>query len=108
MNVKKALRILESAATEGSEDIKNIFSSDYQNLRRSIMGSIPNIAWDKVKHAKDVSIDYTVDKAKVLDKSVHKRAWYYIGGAALIAASMGFLFGRGIKNGGNTRMMHKS
>ncbi|MBF0298258.1 MAG: hypothetical protein HQK51_06035 [Oligoflexia bacterium] len=97
MNVKEALKILESAAADGNDDIKNIFSSDYQNLRKAIMTSIPYLAWEKVKHAKDASVYFTVDKAKMLDKSVHKHIWCYIGGASLIAVSVGFLLGRGMK-----------
>ncbi|MBF0298145.1 MAG: hypothetical protein HQK51_05460 [Oligoflexia bacterium] len=97
MNVKEALQVLESAAASGSEDIKSIFSSDYQNLMKTIMKSAPNLAWEKVKNAKEAAVDYTIDKTEVLNKCVHEHPWYYIGGAAFISVGIGFLLGRSMK-----------
>lgn len=97
MNVKEALQVLELAAANGNDDVKNIFSSEYQNLVKVIMSNKPNLTWDKVKNAKDAAVDYTCDKAEIFNKSFHENPWYYIGGATIVAVGVGFLLGRSMK-----------
>ncbi|MBF0362360.1 MAG: hypothetical protein HQK49_15190 [Oligoflexia bacterium] len=97
MNVKEALEVLESAAANGNSDVKNILSSDYQNLRKAIMSSAPHLAWNKVKDAKDSALDFTCDKADLLNKSFHESPWYYLGGATIVSVAIGFLLGRSMK-----------
>ncbi|MBF0314851.1 MAG: hypothetical protein HQK50_02055 [Oligoflexia bacterium] len=94
MNVKEALQFLETAAANGDEEVENILSSEYQNLRKAIMKSAPHIAWDKIKQAKDTSMDYTVDTAKRIDQCVHERPWCYIGGVSLFTFALGLFLGK--------------
>ncbi|MBF0314853.1 MAG: hypothetical protein HQK50_02045 [Oligoflexia bacterium] len=82
MNVKEALQVLEEAAEEGSDEIKNIFSSEYKYLKRAITKNVPPATWEKIK---------------VLDKSIHNTPWYYIGGVTLIACGVGILLGKSMK-----------
>ena len=97
MNVKEALQVLENAAASDVDDIKQIFSSEYKHLRKAMATHAPHALWDKVKEAKDYTADYTVGKAKDIDKSVHESPWFYIGGAAILAGLIGFIVGRSNK-----------
>ena len=97
MNVKEALQILENAAASDASEIKEVFSSEYKHLRKALIAHAPHALFDKLKEAKDFSVDYTVEKAKTIDKSVHDNPWYYIGGAALVAGLIGFIVGRSNK-----------
>ena len=97
MNVKEALQVLENAAASDVDDIKQIFSAEYKHLRKAMVKHAPHALWDKLKEAKAFTADYTVDKAKNIDKSVHENPWYYIGGAAVLAGLIGFIVGRSNK-----------
>ena len=97
MNVKEALHVLETAAASDVDGIKDIFSSEYKHLRKALATHAPHALFDKLKDAKDFSVDYTVEKAKTVDKSVHDNPWYYIGGAAIVAGLIGFIAGRSNK-----------
>ena len=97
MNVKEALQVLELAAEKGNDDVKNIFSSEYHNLRKTLMSNAPHFAWNKIKDAKNTAVDYTIDKAELFNKSFHESPWYYLGGASIVAIGVGFLLGRSMK-----------
>ena len=97
MNVKEALHVLEAAAASDVDGIKDIFSSEYKHLRKALATHAPHALFDKLRDAKDFSVDYTVEKAKTVDRSVHENPWYYIGGAALVAGLIGFIAGRSNK-----------
>ena len=96
-SIKEALSILESAAAKDSHDLHKMLSSDYSHLKKAVFTSIPHAALDSLKEAKGKAVDYTVDKAKLLDESVHEHPWYFIGGTAVVATVLGFLFGRSLK-----------
>ena len=97
MNIKEALQLLENAAISDVDDLKQIFSSEYKNLRKAIVKHAPHEVLDKLKEAKDFSVDCTLDKAKIIDESVHANPWLYIGGAALLAGLLGIIVGRSNK-----------
>ena len=97
MNVKEALQVLENAAASDVNDIKQIFSSEYKNLKKAIAAHAPHAVWDEMKNAKGAAVDFTVDKAKEVDRSVREHPWHYIGGVALLAGLVGYLCGRSRK-----------
>ena len=97
MNVKEALHVLETAAANDVDDVKQIFSSEYKNLKKALTKHAPHALLDTFRDAKDFSVDYTVEKAKTIDRSVHNNPWYYIGGAAVLAGLIGFIAGRNNK-----------
>ena len=97
MNVKEALHVLETAAASDVDEIKDMFSSEYKHLRKAFLTHAPHAVWDKLKEAKDFSVDYTLGKAKSVDRSVHDSPWYYIGSAAVLAGLIGFIVGRSNK-----------
>jgi len=97
MNIQEAFQVLENAAASDVDDVKQIFSSEYKNLKKAMIKHAPHAVWDKLRDAKDFSVDYTVDKAKTIDKTVHDNPWYYIGGAAVLAGLIGFMAGRSNK-----------
>lgn len=97
MNIKEALQVLENAASNGNENVKEIFSSEYKNLRKAFFVNVPKAVLDEFKQVKEAAIDLTMDEAKLINKSVHTHPWHYIGGAALIVGVLGFVFGRSSK-----------
>jgi len=96
-NLREALAVIEEASQKDSSELKNMLAHEYGGLKKAVFLSTPESAWKTIKHAKEVALDYSIDKAKVVDRSVHDHPWYYIGGAALISSIIGYLLGRSSK-----------
>lgn len=97
VKLREALAIIEEASHSDQSGLKNMLANEYNGLKKAVFLSTPETAWRSIKQAKEVAFDYTIDKAKVVDRSVHDHPWYYIGGAALISAIIGYLLGRSSK-----------
>ena len=95
--LRDALSIIEAASQENGTELRQMLANDYHGVKKAVFLATPEGAWNSVKHAKNVAVDFTVDKAKDVDQSVHDHPWYYIGGAALISAIIGYLLGRSSK-----------
>ncbi len=96
-NLRDALTLIEEASKNDSAELRNMLANDYTGVKKAVFMATPESAWKSIKSAKDAAMDYTVDKAKMVDRSVHDHPWYYIGGAALISAIIGYLLGRSSK-----------
>lgn len=96
-NLRDALAIIEEASKHDNAELRNMLANDYNGVKKAVFMSTPESAWKSIKSAKDAAFDYTVDKAKMVDRSVHDHPWYYVGGAALISAIIGYLLGRSSK-----------
>lgn len=96
-NLRDALAIIEEASKNESAELRNMLATDYSGVKKAVFLATPESAWKSIKQAKEVALDYTVDKAKMVDRSVHDHPWYYIGGAALVSAIIGYLLGRSSK-----------
>lgn len=96
-SLREALAIIEEASKNDQNELKSMLANEYHGLKKAVFLSTPETAWKSIKHAKEVAFDYTADKAKVVDRSVHDHPWYYIGGAALVSAIIGYLLGRSSK-----------
>jgi len=94
MKIKEALQILEAAATDDIDDLKELFSSEYKHLRKALIKHAPHALFDKFMEAKDFSIDYPIEKVKAIDKSIRKNPWIYIGATSLLAIGLGFIIGK--------------
>lgn len=94
MKIKEALQVLEAAAINDADDLKQIFSSEYKHLRKALIKHAPHALFDKFIDAKDFSIDYPIEKAKAIDKSIRKNPWPYIGVVSLLAVGLGFILGK--------------
>lgn len=97
MSVKEALKILEDAAAKNDVNMKEIFSSEYKNLRKAVLSNAPEALWDKIKNTKNLSLESTKNELKDISKTIKENPWYLVGTAALVAGLIGFLFGRSSK-----------
>ena len=106
-NISEALKLLEHAATQKKDELKNVLSGKYANLRsaiveneESIAASLANAkarALDAVTHAKDVSIEKAREIARDVDQNVHQNPWPYIAGTAAVGLLLGYILGRNRK-----------
>ena len=103
-NISEALKLLEEAARQKRQELKNVVSDKYAHLRSVIAeteGSISKSLCDAGKHAVDAAAharDAGVEKAREIaddvDQNVHSRPWSYIGGTAVVGLLLGFMLGR--------------
>lgn len=106
-NIAEALKLLEEAAMQKKDELTNVMSDKYTNLRSLIlenegglMKSLANAkhhALDAVTHAKDVGIEKARDIARDVDKSVHQNPWPYLAGTAAVGLLFGYILGRNRK-----------
>ena len=106
-SIAEALKLLEHAATQKKDELKNVLSDKYTNLRDLIvesdggikksLGHTKDHAVEAVQHAKDAGIAKAREVAQTVDKSVHENPWPYIGGAVAVGALLGFILGRSRK-----------
>ena len=100
--VAEALELLNEAAKEKKEEVRDIISMKYKDLKESIFGS-------EIKHslgtAKKNAVEAAAkarnlgeEKVKVLatqmDQNVHSNPWPYIGGASIVALLLGYILGK--------------
>jgi ElaB/YqjD/DUF883 family membrane-anchored ribosome-binding protein len=86
--ISEALKLLEEAAKEKKDDLKNALSDKYSHLKNAIVETENNLAKslsDARKHAiaaaihaKDVSIEKAREVAHDVDKNVHQNPWPYV------------------------------
>jgi ElaB/YqjD/DUF883 family membrane-anchored ribosome-binding protein len=106
-NIADALKLLDHAAAQKKDELKNVLADKYTNLRDLIVendsslkktfGITRDHALEAIHHAKDVSVAKAREVAQNVDKSVHENPWPYIGGALAVGALTGFLLGRSRK-----------
>jgi ElaB/YqjD/DUF883 family membrane-anchored ribosome-binding protein len=102
--ISEALKLLEEAATQKKDELKNVMSDKYTHLKKVIVeaeGSLVQSLSDARKHAveaavhaKDVSVEKAREIAGDVDKNVHRNPWPYIGGAAAVGLLLGYILGR--------------
>ncbi len=93
-SLREALALIEEASLSNDRELKTLLSNEYNGLKKAVLLSTPETVWNRIKSAQETAYDYTLEKAKVVDKSVHDKPWHYIGGAALISAIIGYLLGK--------------
>jgi ElaB/YqjD/DUF883 family membrane-anchored ribosome-binding protein len=102
--IKEALVLLEEAAIEKKDDLKNMIADKCSNLKDMLVnveGKIeqPLQAFGKKAAetaicVKDKSIEKTKELADVVDEKVHKNPWPYIGGVGLAGLLLGYYLGQ--------------
>ena len=105
--ISEALKLLEEAATQKKDELRNIMSDKYTHLRNVIVETENSLvkslsaagkhAVEAAAHAKDVSVEKAREVAGNVDKHVHRNPWPYIGGAAAIGLLLGYVLGRNRK-----------
>ena len=106
-NIAEALKLLEEAAKQKKDELKNAMSDKYTHLKSIIVeaeGSLAKSLSDARKHAveaathaKDVTIEKASEIAHDVDKNVHRNPWPFIGGTAVVGLLLGYILGRNRK-----------
>lgn len=106
-NIAEALKLLEEAAKQKKDELKNVMSDKYSHLKNLIMENESTLvkslsdakkhAAEAAVHAKDVSVEKAREIVGDVDKKVHSNPWPYIGGTAVISLLLGYILGRNPK-----------
>ena len=106
-NIAEALKLLEEAAKQKKDELKNLLSDKYTNLRDMLVdaeGTLAKSMTDARKHAvaaathaKDVSVEKACEIAHGVDKHVHQNPWPYLAGTAAVGVLLGFVLARSRK-----------
>lgn len=83
---EEALRILNEAAIAEGARLKDLLSSDYENLRTAFDDLAPRVT----KQVRDTAGPYVTH----IDRTVRDNPYLVLGGVALGAIALGYLFGR--------------
>lgn len=105
--ISEALKLLEEAATQKKDELKNAMSDKYTHLKNVIVETESSLvkslsdarkhAVEAAAHAKDIGVDKAVEIAHDVDKNVHRNPWPYIGGTAVVSLLLGYILGRNRK-----------
>jgi ElaB/YqjD/DUF883 family membrane-anchored ribosome-binding protein len=105
--ISDALKLLEDAAIQKKDELKNAMSDKYTHLKKVIVETESNLvkslsdakkyAVEAATHAKDISVEKAQEIASDVDKKVHKNPWPYIGGTAVVSLLLGYILGRNRK-----------
>jgi len=106
-SIAEALKLLEEAAEQKKDEVKNLMSNKCTHLRSVIIeaeGGLARSLADASKHAaeaathaKDVSVEKAKEIAGDMDKNVHRNPWAFIGGTAVVSLLLGYILGRNPK-----------
>ena len=106
-NIAEALKLLEEAAKQRKDELKNVMSDKYTHLRNVIVETESSLAKslsdtkkhvvEAATHAKDVGIEKAKEIAGDVDKHVHSNPWQYIAGTAAVGLLLGYILGRNRK-----------
>lgn len=106
-NIAEALKLLEQAATQKKDELKNVLADKYTNLRtlfleneNSFVKSLATAkahALEAAAHAKEVGVEKAREIARDVDRSVHQNPWPYLAGTAAVGLLLGYILGRNRK-----------
>lgn len=98
--ISDALKLLDEAAAEKRDDIANLISEKYHNLRDSIHDIEPAIkrattnVLSFAADAKEMGEQKVAEAVQKLDKDAHKNPWSYVAAAGVGGLVVGLLFSR--------------
>lgn len=107
VTIEEALAILEEAAKQKKDELKNVMADKYTHLKGVISeteSSLVKALADAKRHAaeaaaraKEVSVEKTRVIAEDVDKKVHSHPWPVIGGTAVVSLLLGYILARNHK-----------
>jgi len=102
--LSEALRLLEEAAKEKKNELRNLASDKYAHLREALtetestlgqsVAGARKCAVEAAQRAKDIGVQKAKEIASDVDESVHRNPWPYIGGVAAVSLLVGYILGR--------------
>jgi ElaB/YqjD/DUF883 family membrane-anchored ribosome-binding protein len=98
--IQEALELLRQAAVEKKEELRGMVQdqfSDLQDLLGGIgsrVGRRARDAMENVKRMAQSGQECVKETAVRIDEHVHDKPWHYIGGVAVTALLLGYVFGR--------------
>jgi ElaB/YqjD/DUF883 family membrane-anchored ribosome-binding protein len=102
--LSEALKLLEEAAKEKKDEIRDLVADKYTHLKGAFLGAEHSAvealsaaqkrAVEAIVHAKEVSEEKVKKAAQAVDTQVHTNPWPYIGGTAVVALLFGYILGR--------------
>ncbi len=100
----EALKLLEEAAREKQDDLRNLVSDKYKHLKSAIGDTEHTViesltaagkrTLEGTLHAKDAGAEKLKQATATVDEHVHANPWPYVGGTALAALLLGYILGR--------------
>ena len=103
-SINEALSLLNSAAKDAGEEIKEILQHDYRSLQHVLSDAAPEVketfrnmkdrSFKTLARAKDQIKDVTQETAKSIDNNVHKNPWTFMAASSMATLAMGFYLGR--------------
>ncbi len=91
-SLDQALRVLNDAATESAEEIRNMINRDFEKLQEifSDFSDRTGGFQERLSGLRETFGDATDG----MSRKVHQNPWTYIAGAAAISVFFGFMLGR--------------
>ncbi len=101
--IAEALKLLEEAAKEKKDELRNLVSNKYTHLKTVLvdaehsaaeaLSAVQKREIEALLHAKEVSAAKVKEAATIVDGHVRSNPWPYIGGTAVVALLAGFILG---------------
>lgn len=98
--LQEALDLLNEAAHDKRDELKELVNSKYGNLKNTIAGAEGRAAeWvgetaERMSHAKEVGQERFQEASKAIDQRVHQEPWKAAGLVAATAFLIGYIIGR--------------
>ena len=100
--ITEALELLNEAAREKKDEVRDLISQKYRHLKESLASSDIRHSLDSAKKsaveaaakAKNISEEKMKVLATEVDKNVHANPWPYVGGVAIGSLLLGYILGK--------------